>query len=131
MKGTYQDLREEEESMSNFESEFENDSMPSKNPNMPSTEKLSCITLEQQQRVQELLDDLRKGHRPRDYSEEMATDASLNAVNYQDFPALRRACAKLTMKSKDKKLDIVFRACITAMVGTLNLYLDPELSYTW
>jgi hypothetical protein len=35
------------------------------------------------------------------------------------------------VKSKDKKLDIVFRGHISAMVSTLNLYLDPELSYTW
>ena len=32
---------------------------------------------------------------------------------------------------KDKKLDILYRAQLTGMVGTLNLYLDPELSFTW
>ncbi|KIM78870.1 hypothetical protein PILCRDRAFT_90410 [Piloderma croceum F 1598] len=105
LKRTYQDLQEEEEeSRSNSKSEFENNGMPSKNPSMPSTEKLSCIMPKQQQRVQELLDNLQKGHQPRNYSEETATDASLNAVNYQDFLALRRACAKLTVKSKDKKI---------------------------
>ena len=35
------------------------------------------------------------------------------------------------MKVKDKKLDVFFRGRITAMVATLNLYLDPELSYSW
>ena len=35
------------------------------------------------------------------------------------------------MTSKDVKIDVTFRARITAMVGTLNLYLDPEMSYTW
>jgi hypothetical protein len=39
--------------------------------------------------------------------------------------------ARLAVKAKDPKLDVTFRARITAMVGTLNLYLDPELSYTW
>ncbi|KAJ6553649.1 hypothetical protein B0H10DRAFT_2241965 [Mycena sp. CBHHK59/15] len=52
-------------------------------------------------------------------------------LNYTDFPALRRAVAVLTVKSKDKKLDVFFRARITAMVGALNLYLDSELSYSW
>lgn len=37
----------------------------------------------------------------------------------------------MTVKSKDKKLDVLFRARLTGMVGTLNLYLDPQLSYTW
>ena len=39
--------------------------------------------------------------------------------------------AKLTMKANDKTLNVVFQACISAMVGTLNLYLDPQFSYTW
>ena len=58
-------------------------------------------------------------------------DQTLDHMNYRDFPTLRQAKAALTVKAKDKKLDVVFRSCITAMVGTLNLYLDPELSYTW
>ena len=59
------------------------------------------------------------------------TDAFLNALSYKDFPELQRACAKLTVKSKDKLLDVFFRSRITGMLGMLNLYLDPELSYTW
>jgi hypothetical protein len=35
------------------------------------------------------------------------------------------------VKSKDKKIDVLFRGRLTGMVGTLNLYLDPQLSYTW
>jgi hypothetical protein len=35
------------------------------------------------------------------------------------------------LKTKDKKLDVFFRSRITSMVATLNLYLDPELSYSW
>jgi len=59
------------------------------------------------------------------------SDAELNKLSYLDFEGLRKACAKLTVLSKDKKLDVVFRARITATVGTINLYMDSELSYTW
>jgi uncharacterized protein (DUF1499 family) len=55
----------------------------------------------------------------------------LNGLNYKDFPALHHAKAKLDVKAKDTKLDITFRSRIASMVDTLNLYLDPELSYTW
>jgi hypothetical protein len=44
---------------------------------------------------------------------------------------LRCAQAKLTVKAKDKKLDVIFRSRITAMIATLNFYLDAELSYSW
>jgi len=33
--------------------------------------------------------------------------------------------------SKDKKIDILFHMCLVLMVGTLSLFLDPELKYTW
>jgi len=39
--------------------------------------------------------------------------------------------ASLAVKSKDSKLDVIFRSRIVAMVGTLNLYLDPQLTFTW
>ena len=83
--------------------------------------------------MEELLAELRKGRCPQDSDEghENTTDTILNTLNYKDFPALRRACARLSVKAKDKKLDVTFRACITAMVGTLNLYLDPKLMYSW
>jgi hypothetical protein len=32
---------------------------------------------------------------------------------------------------KDKNIDILFQACIVSMVGTLNLFLDPEITCTW
>jgi hypothetical protein len=86
---------------------------------------------EADQRLQEMLRELRAGQTPNDDSPEMVSDHQLNQLNYKDFPILRRACAALSVKSKDKKLDIVFRGRITGMVGTLNLYLDPELSYSW
>jgi len=81
--------------------------------------------------VEELLRQLREGRRPKDDSPETTTDQFLNGLCYKDFPALRRARAKLTVKAKDRKLDVFFRSRITAMVATLNFYLDPELSYLW
>jgi hypothetical protein len=78
-----------------------------------------------------MIEQLRNGIRPRDDGMETMSDAELNKLSYLDFEGLRKACAKLTVLSKDQKLDVVFRARITAMVGTINLYMDSELSYTW
>jgi hypothetical protein len=33
--------------------------------------------------------------------------------------------------SKDKKIDVLFRARIVSMASTLSLFLDLELEYTW
>jgi hypothetical protein len=33
---------------------------------------------------------------------------TLDQMNYQNFPAMRRTKAALTVKAKDKKLDVVF-----------------------
>ena len=119
---TYEHLREEEEE----DLQEESDS-PSESP-LPEP---ATITPEQQEQVEQLLNELRAGRRPTDNIEEVASDVSLSLLNYRDFPALRRACAKLTIKGKDPKIDVVFRARITAMAGAINLYLDPELLYTW
>jgi uncharacterized protein (DUF1499 family) len=81
--------------------------------------------------VKELLRQLREGRHPHDDSPETATDEILNALSHKDFPALCRARAKLTVKAKDKKLDVFFRSRIMAMVATLNFYLDAKLSYLW
>ena len=62
---------------------------------------------------------------------ESATDSALNGLNFKNFPALWRVRAQLAVKSCDPKLDVIFQSQITAMVGVLNLYLDPQLSYTW
>jgi hypothetical protein len=83
------------------------------------------------QEVEKLLQELREGRRPHNDSPETATDQILNMLSHKDFPALRRAWAKLTVKAKDKRLDVFFRSRITAMVATLKFYLDPELSYSW
>ncbi|KAH8983234.1 hypothetical protein EDB92DRAFT_1951794 [Lactarius akahatsu] len=58
-----------------------------------------------------------------------ATDWALNL--WKDCVALNVARVKLMDRSKDKDLDVIFRARITTMVGILNLYLDKALSYTW
>jgi hypothetical protein len=83
------------------------------------------------ERVKELLEDLKQQKNLKDNSPETETDRALNGLCYKDFPALHRAKAELTLKSKDPKLDVFFRHRITGMVGTLNLHLDPQLSYTW
>jgi len=82
-------------------------------------------------RLKELLEGIQNGTALADPSPESVTDRTLKQLNYKDFPALRRAVAALTVKSKDKSLDVFFRARITAMVGVINLYLDSQLSYTW
>jgi hypothetical protein len=74
---------------------------------------------------------MKNKHLPLDTAPKDQTDVFLNALSYKDFPELRRARAKLTVKSKDKLIDVFFRGRITGMLGMLNLYLDPELSYTW
>ena len=66
-----------------------------------------------------------------DYSLEKPTDASLASLTWRDFPALRRVRAKLSVLSKDKKIDIFLCGHLNAMIGALNLYLDPTLSYGW
>ena len=58
-----------------------------------------------------------------------AADSSLNLWN--DRPALHAACVKLSERAKEKSLDVILRARITAMVGVLNLYLNSELGYSW
>ncbi|KAF5310155.1 hypothetical protein D9619_010553 [Psilocybe cf. subviscida] len=84
-----------------------------------------------QKKIAELLEQLRNGQKPTDDTPPTESDQVLDQMNYTNIPKLRRACAALTVKSKDKKLDVLFRTRITGMVGTLNLYLDSQLSYSW
>ncbi|KAF8902967.1 hypothetical protein CPB84DRAFT_1846095 [Gymnopilus junonius] len=86
---------------------------------------------EAQKKVEELLRELRNGHHPCDDSPETMTDQLLNRLCYKDFPSLCHACAQLTLKAKDKKINVFFHSHIMAMVATLNFYLDPELLYSW
>ena len=74
-----------------------------------------------------LLEDLRRGHAPEDKSPPHPAD------NVQELLRDRSALSKAreNLQSQDKSLDVVFRARIAAMVGALNLFLDPGLSFTW
>ena len=78
-----------------------------------------------------MIEQLHDGIRPHNDGTETMSDAELNKLNYLDFEGLHKAHPKLTVLSKDKKLDVAFCARITALVGTINLYMDSELSYTW
>ncbi|KIJ26831.1 hypothetical protein M422DRAFT_272034 [Sphaerobolus stellatus SS14] len=75
--------------------------------------------------LQDMLHDLK------DNAPMPVSDHALESLSWQDFPELRHAKVALSFKSKDSKLDVVFRSHITAMVATVNFYLDVELSYTW
>lgn len=74
---------------------------------------------------------LYEGCLPDNSSYPIASDHALNQINYKHFPKLHDIQEKLKLKSRDKTLDIIFRIRLLGMVGTLNLYLDPELTYTW
>ncbi|KAJ7235063.1 hypothetical protein C8J57DRAFT_1479731, partial [Mycena rebaudengoi] len=62
-------------------------------------------------KLRELLEDIE------DPSPESAADRVLDQLNHTHFPALRCAAAALNVKSKNKTLDVFFRARITAMAG--------------
>lgn len=49
----------------------------------------------------------------------------------KDEPQLHDALTKLATKSKDKKIDVFFRARLSAMCAGLRLFLDETLGYTW
>ncbi len=56
-----------------------------------------------------MLKDLHNGKCPTDDDNSSAETAADKALNtYQDHAALRKVCAKLTVKSKDPKLDVFF-----------------------
>jgi hypothetical protein len=59
------------------------------------------------------------------------SDRTLNALTWMDQPALRRALKGLTMKAKDKQIDVFFSTHITSMVTMVNLYLDENVACTW
>ncbi|KAJ6496130.1 hypothetical protein C8R45DRAFT_926645 [Mycena sanguinolenta] len=81
--------------------------------------------------LKELLEAIQDGSQILDAAPKTATDHALNQLSHKDFASLCCAAASLSVKSKDKKLDVFFRARIIAMAATLNLYLDSQLSYGW
>ena len=88
----------------------------------------SGITVEHMQLIQELLMELQPGQSPQApmvTMPELTVNIALDELNIENFPALWRARAKLTVKGCDPKLDVVFISQIT-MSGVLNLYLDPS-----
>ncbi|KAG1878842.1 hypothetical protein F4604DRAFT_1923521 [Suillus subluteus] len=123
-------VREEEEESYESASDSSGNSM-GKNPSQSSPVEILSSESEKEEQIHKMLEDIQKGQPPCDDSPESFMDLVLNALDYKDFPALRRAQAKIAVNSKDKKLDVVFQSHITAMLGALNLYLDPELSYGW
>jgi hypothetical protein len=78
-----------------------------------------------------LLEGISNDTLPSDNSPEGGSEIALNKLNYRNFPALRRAAARLELESKNKNHDVVFRGRILAMFGTLTLYLDTSAAYTW
>ena len=64
-------------------------------------------------------------------AEESPIDHELKKLWWQDFERLTQAQEELSLKVKDSKLAIILCSQIALMVGTLNLYLDKTLPYTW
>ena len=63
--------------------------------------------------------------------EESPVDYELEKLWYQDFERLARSQKDLLLKVRDPKLTVVLHSQIASMAGTLNLYLDETLPYTW
>jgi hypothetical protein len=82
-----------------------------------------------QRAIQELLENLRRGHAPKDKSPQSPVDRALSVL--RNRAALSEAQEMLLQKSQDKSLDVVFRARVCAMLGVLNLFLDQDISYSW
>ena len=64
-------------------------------------------------------------------TEESPIDHELEKLWWKDFERLEQARTQLSSKVKDPKLAIVLCSQVASMVGTLNLYLDKALLYTW
>jgi hypothetical protein len=100
-------------------------------PPLQCTETASPQAKSAKERVDELVEEMKKDKLLQDKIPEDTMDQLLSGLSYKDFPILHRARAKLAVASRNKKIDVFFRAQIAVIVGTLNLYLDPMLSYTW
>jgi hypothetical protein len=79
--------------------------------------------------IQVLLDSLCHSHALVDESPPTSADSALDLLC--NHAALLKALERLRLQSQDKTLDVIFWACISAMVGVLNLFLDLDLQYTW
>ena len=72
-----------------------------------------------QQAIQELFENLCSGHAPADDSQVTPIDRALDLLRDHVVLLPVGALDMLTLQSHDKLLDVVFRACICAMIGVL------------
>ena len=82
-----------------------------------------------QQAIAMLLENLGRGRAQMDHAPPVPVDSPL--ILLRDHVALSSAQEGLLLQSKNKSLGVVFQARVSAMVGLINLFLDPQLSYTW
>ena len=86
-----------------------------------------------QRAVQELFENLCNRQAPLDESTPTSADSALDLLC--NHAALLKARDSLVSQNQDKlaksQIDVIFCARISAMIGVLNLFLDPELSYNW
>ncbi|KAF8993533.1 hypothetical protein BDQ17DRAFT_1451617 [Cyathus striatus] len=85
-----------------------------------STESPTVLGAAAWQSIEDMLKDLRAGNRPTD--PEAETDIDKRLENWKNIPKLRRAKAALTVKCKEKSLDVIFRAHLHGMMGMLNYH---------
>lgn len=78
-----------------------------------------------QSATQALLNRLRQGYVPLDKSALSLVNNTLELLH--DFAALLRARERLLSLSQNKSLNVILQARISAMIGVLNLFLDPKL----
>ena len=123
VRNPFEDLLKEEDEASESEKDLSRAGTDPTDSFMSSRIMVECMQL-----IQELLMELQPGQSPQApmvTMPELTVNIALDELNIENFPALWRARAKLTVKGCDPKLDVVFISQIT-MSGVLNLYLDPS-----
>jgi len=113
----FEKLRQDEEESEQSSASEESDTKNAISENIP-----MGIPAENQQWVQELLAKLQSWQCPDElnWCHINASDVALNVLNYQDFPVFCHVRVKLTIKAKDKILDVPFQSWIMSMVGTVT-----------
>ncbi len=86
-------------------------------------------TLDAKCTLNKILEALHCGQDPTYLTPNTPFDRALDL--WKDHERLGRACASLTAKTKDPRVDVLLRTRLTGMLGVLILYLDPILQYTW
>jgi len=79
--------------------------------------------------LKEILHSMHCGHDPSSLTPKLPLDSALEL--WKDHNKLKEVCATLTTKSKDPHVSIVLWTHLTGMVSVLNLYLDPQVQFTW